>query len=190
MTVSPWHLGQSLHPLSPGPLFPLPWTTAVASCSVYLFLLLILCSLCLKQQSVWWFKICVSFHGSPWFKPHVTSNLSQSQNPTSGLQGPPWPALPLCPFHHWLNLFHSSCLLQILWPLCYFSVLLSLFSLSVCFFYRCLYGSFLYSFWVFAQMSLSQWELSLPSTRPPRPAALTLPFPGFVFLYYSYHHIT
>lgn len=107
----------------------LPWTTAVASCRVCLFLLLILCSRCLTQQSVWWFKIYVSFHCSPQFKPHVTSDLSQSPNPTKGLQGPPWSALPLWPFQPWLDLFHSS--RQILWLLCCFPVLPSLFPLSV-----------------------------------------------------------
>lgn len=165
----------------------LPWTTAVASCRVCLFLLLILCSLCLTQQSVWWFKIYVSFHCSPQFKPHVTSDLSQSPNPTNGLQGPPRSALPLWPFQPWLDLFHSS--RQILWLLCCFPVLPSLFPLSV-FFCRCLYGSFPSSFWVSAQMSLPQWDRSLSATPPPLPAALALRFPWFVFLCYSHHQIT
>lgn len=169
----------------------LPWTTAVASYSIYLFLPLILCSLCFTQQSVWWFKIYVSFHGSLQFKPHVTSDLSQNQNPTNGLRGPPWSALPLWPVHPWLDLFHFSCLLQMLGPLCCFSVPPSLFSLSEGFFYRCLCGSFS-SRIPFGRLLTchSRRDRSLSATPPPLPAALPLPFPWFVFLCYSYHCIS
>lgn len=201
MTVSPWHLGQncwlgsrlrgSCHHGCCSPVVRASVCSPLDHCSSFLqslpFLLLILCSLCLTQQSMWWFKIYVSFHCSPQFKPHVTSDLSQSPNPTNGLQGPPRSALPLWPFQPWLDLFHSS--RQILWLLCCFPVLPSLFPLSV-FFCRCLYGSFPSSFWVSAQMSLPQWDRSLSATPPPLPAALALRSPWFVFLCYSHHQIT
>lgn len=49
------------------------------------------------------------------------------------------------------------------------SMLPNLFPLSECSFYRCFYDSFLYAFWVFAQMSLCDFLLS--STLPPVPSS-------------------